>query len=203
MTTRKLAQQVQVQTNTVKESICKVNVTAVRFADLWSAYPSGYPYVDAKTGKPPRGYENQCAIKVSKALHGVGVEMKSFRGSSISLDKLRAGVVATELSNWLKLQPFCGLPEQPENVTGPDWQEKIKGRTGIIYFEDYWRRSGESKAATGDHIDLWNGSRLPANAANNARRIGINSVQWLPWPLDDFNFSDLAGSKKILFWEVK
>ena len=66
MTTRKLAQQVQVQTNTVKESICKVNVTAVRFADLWSAYPSGYPYVDAKTGKPPRGYENQCAIKVNR-----------------------------------------------------------------------------------------------------------------------------------------
>lgn len=31
----------------------------------------------------------------------------------------------------------------------------------------------------------------------------IVSIQWLPWPLDAYNFSDLASSTKILFWEIK
>lgn len=203
MTTKKLVQQAKVRTNTTKDSVCSINVEPVTFAKLWESYPSGHPYTDPKTGKPPPGYENQCAIKVSAAIHGAGIEMKSFKGASVTLNNLKTAVVATQLAEWLKLQPFCGLPKEPENITGKEWEGKIKGRSGIIYFEDYWHRQGETKTATGDHIDLWNGSRLTANAANNVRRIGINSIQWLPWPFTDLNFSDLSGSKKILFWEVK
>lgn len=203
MTTKKLVQQAKVHTNTTKDSVCSINVEPVTFAKLWESYPSGHPYIDNKTGEPPKGYENQCAIKVSVAIHGAGIEMKSFKSASVTLNNLKTAVVATQLAEWLKLQPFCGIPKEAENVTGKDWENKIKGRTGIIYFEDYWHRSGETKTATGDHIDLWNGSRLTANATNNLRRIGVNSIQWLPWPLDSRNFSDLAGSKRILFWEIK
>ena len=96
-----------------------------------------------------------------------------------------------------------GTGYEPENITGKEWESKVKGRSGIIYFENYWHRKGETKTATGDHIDLWNGSKLTPNAANNVRRLGLNSIQWLPWPLDGFNFSDLGNSTKILFWEVK
>ena len=62
---------VRVRTNNILGSICKVEVPPVTFSALWAAYPGKPPYVDAKTGKAPAGYENQCAIKVSAALHGV------------------------------------------------------------------------------------------------------------------------------------
>ena len=198
-----LVQQARIRTNTTKDSVCKVGVESVTFARLWESYPSGHPYVDPKTGKPPAGFSNQCAIKVSLAIHGAGVEMKSFRGGAIKMNGLTTAYVAEQLAAWLKLQPFCGLPKAPEDVTGKDWQGKIAGRTGIIFFANYWKREGESTRPTGDHIDLWNKTRLTSNPANFVRRLGISSIQWLPGPLADYNFSDLAGSTQILFWEVK
>jgi hypothetical protein len=198
-----LTQQVRIRTNTTKDSVCSIQVEAVTFAKLWESYPGGHPYVDSKTGEPPKGYENQCAIKVSVAIHGAGVEMKSFRGAAVKMNGLTSAIAATQLAAWLTLQPFCGLPREAENVTGQDWQNKVSGRTGIIYFENYWKRAGETKTATGDHIDLWNKSKLTPNAANNVRRLGVTSIQWLPGPLARFNFSDLGNSTKILFWEVK
>ena len=134
--TKTLVQQARVRTNTIKDSVCKIDVPVVAFSQLWESYPSGHPYVNQKTGKPPEGYDNQCAIKVSVAIHGAGVEMKSFKGDYIMLNGRKAASSATQLASWLKLQPFCGLPKQPENVTGKDWQDKIKNRTGIIYFEN-------------------------------------------------------------------
>lgn len=198
-----LNQQAQVRTNTTKDSVCRIGIDAVTFARLWASYPSGHPYVDSKTGKPPPGFSNQCAIKVSMAIHGAGIEMKSFRGNAIKIDGFTTSYVAEQLASWLKLQPFCGLPKEPENVTGKHWEVAIKGRTGIIFFANYWKRDGESTTPTGDHIDLWNGSRLTANAPNLVRRFGISSIQWLPGPLSAYNFSDLGNSTKILFWEVK
>lgn len=200
---RALKQQETVRTNVVPNSVCRINVPAVRFRTLWATYPSSRPYVDPKTGEPPKGYENQCAIKVSAALRGAGVEMKSYRGASVSLDGKKAAVRAEELAAWFRKQPFCGLPQQPETITGKDWETKIKGRTGIIYFADYWARDGETTHTTGDHIDLWDGKGLTPNAANRLRRWGVNSLRWLPGPLGRFNFSDLADSREILFWEVQ
>ena len=203
MADTKLVQQARVRTNTIKESVCSVEVTPVTFAKLWGSYLSGHLYVDPTTGKPPSGYENQCAIKLSKEIHGAGIEMKSFNGASVEVDNLKAAVGATQLANWLKLQPFCGLPEEPENVTGKDWQDRIEGKTGIIYFENYWRRAGETDVATGDHIDLWNGSRLTATGwsflSTLGRRIGINELL----PGTKIGYSDVRNSTAILFWEVK
>jgi hypothetical protein len=203
MASKTLAQQAQVKTNTTKDSVCSVNVGAVTFAKLWESYPSGHPYVDPKTGKPPKGYENQCAIKVSMAIHGAGIEMKSFQGAVVMMDGLKTAVGATQLANWLKLQPFCGLPKAPENVTGPEWQDKIKGRTGIVYFENYWRRHGETSAPSGDHIDLWDGSRLTATGwsffSTLGRRVGLREAG----AGTDWGYSDAGKSTAILFWEVK
>jgi hypothetical protein len=201
-----LKQQARVRTNTTRNSVCSVQVEAVTFAKLWKSYPSGHPYVDAKTGNPPPGYDNQCAIKVSVAIHGVGVEMKSFQGAVVMMDGLKTAVGAAQLAAWLKLQPFCGLPRWPEKVTGADWQDKIRGRTGIVYFENYWARNDSEKAndkPTGDHIDLWNGSRLTAGGVSFfstlGRRLGLNSVgAGTAW-----GYSDLGRSTEILFWEIK
>ena len=171
----------------------------IRFIDLWNAYPDSKPYVDAKTGEPPKGFENQCAIKVSAALHKLGIDLKSFRGAHVFVDDKKAATLAQQLATWLQTEHLEGIPATPKSITGEHWQEKINGRTGIIYFADYWLREGEKKP-TGDHIDLWNGSRLTASGLQGtlvtlARfTLGLNSIDGL--------FSDLGKSKLILFWEV-
>ncbi|MGC4079088.1 MAG: type VI secretion system amidase effector protein Tae4 [Rubrivivax sp.] len=198
-----LQQRAQVSTNMTPDSVCRVNMPVVTFSALWAGYPASPPYQDPKTGKPPAGFENQCAIKISVALHGAGIEMKSFKGAAIHLNGKKTAIRASELAGWLKLQPFCGLPAKAAVITGSDWQERIKDRTGIVYFEDYWARQGETATPTGDHIDLWDGSGLTYSVVNRVRRMGVQQLRWLPWPLDGLNFSDLAASRQILFWEIK
>ncbi|MFT3847629.1 MAG: type VI secretion system amidase effector protein Tae4 [Propionivibrio sp.] len=208
--TKKLVQQAQVKTNTVKGSVCKIDVPAVKFDDLWSNYVTGKPYDD-----PNGRYDNQCALRMSATFHKVGIEMKSFSQKTVKpmpgtqvlgrvmMDGFPAATRAYELAEWLKLQPFCGLPRQPENITGKDWESKVKGRTGIIMFHAYWTRSGESaSSASGGHIDLWNGSRLTNNGVIGTLEtfarftLGISR----PWP---HVYSDLRDSKTILFFEIK
>lgn len=213
----KLVQSAVIRTNSEKGSICKITIEAVTFEALWKSYPSERPSqerhkedIKDKNGKviAKKGdllYSDQCAIKVSVAIHGVGVEMKSFNGKGVTrINGKKAALRAEELAAWLKTMPFCGLPTKPEAVTGEDWQTKVKGRTGIVFFANYWTRSGESSAnRSGDHIDLWNGSRLTAAGASTlstiGRYIGVSSL----FPGTNFGYSDLAGSSEILFWEIK
>ena len=210
-----IVQRAVVRTNSIKDSVCTIQVEALKFKNLWASYPSSPPYIDPKTGKPPAGYSNQCAIKVSVAIHGAGIEMKSFTPKVIGVDAKHFGMVtidgkntatlASQLATWLKLQPFCGLPQKPENITGADWEKKVNGRTGIVYFSDYWmRETDRAGQPTGDHIDLWNGKRLTASGflgtlATTARFLGQRSFL----PGTDWGYSDLGTSKDILFWEVK
>jgi hypothetical protein len=202
MTGKALHQSAKVRTNSTANSICKVQIEAVKFADLWAGYPkTSTPYKDPATGKVPDIYSNQCAIRVSVSLHEVGLTLKSFKGASVAVKGKKAAVRAQELADWLKLQPFCGLPPKPESISGPDWQSKVKDRTGIVFFKDYWARSGEQSVATGDHIDLWNKSTLTApgtraSVTNFLRfSLGVGSMFAL--------FSDLGKAKEILFWEIK
>ncbi|KVS38541.1 type VI secretion system amidase effector protein Tae4 [Burkholderia ubonensis] len=199
----------KVDTNTKNGSQKEVPVTAITFKELWDNYPSGNPYDDP-------AYTNQCAIRISVMLHRVGVGMKSFSQKTVKpmsgsptigrilLDGKPTATRADELGEWLQLQPFAGLPKA-ENITGADWESKVKGRTGIIQFSRYWTRDGEGAAnASGGHIDLWNGSRLTVSSAPDAvatysRVLGLHAL----FPGTSFGWSDLRNSKQILFWEIK
>jgi hypothetical protein len=202
-----------VRTNSTPNSVKEVLLNAVTFEELWAAYPWGNPYDNP-------AYKDQCAIRISVMLHRVGIEMKSFSDKLVKplsgqktigriiLDGKATATRADELGEWLKLQPFAGLP-QPENITGLNWESKVKGRTGIIQFSRYWTREGESaRNASGGHIDLWNGSRLTISSAVDSvstigRRFGLLSFRQGASTLSDLSWSDLAGSKSILFWEIK
>jgi hypothetical protein len=203
---KKLVQQARVRTNTTPGSICKIEMESVKFADLWSNYVTGEPYRDPKTGKVPPGYENQCAIRMSATLHKVGVEMKSFTAASVDvkpgkvigrilLDGKFASTRADELASWLKRLPFCGLPPKPENVTGEEWEKKVRGRTGIVFFGGYWTRDGESQSsASGGHIDLWNGEKMT----------GFGTGLRARWSIVIPGFwSDLRKAKTILFFQIQ
>lgn len=210
-----LKQHAVVKTNTVKDSVCKIDVPPVKFADLLSNYVTGSPYKPAPNDKGD--YSNQCALRMSATFHRVGIKMLSFSQKSVKpmpgtavlgrviMDGYPAAVRAYELGEWLELQPFCGLPQKSQLLTSKTWEAEVKGRTGIIMFHAYWTRSGEVSAnASGGHIDLWDGSSLTISGfwdgfATLGRRAGINEF----FPGTRFGFSDLRNSKKILFWEIK
>jgi hypothetical protein len=190
-----------VRTNATPGSVRIVQLEALTFQRMWNAYPDKEdPFVDPKTGRKPAYADNQCAIRLSITLHALGVEMKSFRGEGqIRIDGKRTALRAREMAEWLKLRPFAGL-RAPIDITGSDWQDKLKGRTGIVFFSGYWARNTDAPGQTsGDHIDLWNRDTLTApgfegRAISFLRfRMGVTSL----W------YSDLGKSKQILFWDVQ
>ncbi|HEY9222752.1 MAG TPA: type VI secretion system amidase effector protein Tae4 [Variovorax sp.] len=187
--TKTLVQQAKVRTNTVKDSVCKINVPALKFADLWAAYPSADP-CDAKDEQGNKRFKNQCAIRVSHALKKAGVTFKSYPAKRKCWIHPEADHVlaAKELADWLELQPFVGC-RKSENVTGADWREKVEGRTGVICFEDYY---APAEGSGGDHIDLWNGGRMTSTFSGLRTRFNLVLPNW----------SDLRKSKRIRFFPV-
>lgn len=202
-----------VRTNPTPGSFKAVQLRAVTFQELWDNYPSGNPYDNPD-------YKDQCAIRMSVTFHRVGIEMKSFSEKLVKplsgqksigriiLDGRPTATRADELGEWLRLQPFAGLPK-PDDITGADWESKVKGTTGIVQFSRYWARDGESSAsASGGHIDLWNASRLTISGffdgmATVGRYAGVQSFRQGASVLPDISFSDLRASKSILFWDIK
>jgi hypothetical protein len=168
----------------------------ITFDELWDKFPTGYP-CDKDT------YQDQCAIRVAVALQNCGVSFATYKGAVCGLHKaVKHALRAEELANWLNKRYLAGWPE-PTDVTGEDWQEKAKGKKGVIFFKDYWLRSSE-KYPSGDHIDLWNGSRFPVTSASSAAgsvlrfNLGVRAIDFF-----GMQYSDLAGAKRILIWELK
>ena len=196
-------------------ALCPVTPPPARFAAMWRGYPDGHPseerwerdiveqgIVLARKGELK--YPDQCAIKLSVALHAGGIDMAGYPGATTLIDGKRAALRAAELAGWLNGQPFCGMP-MALRVTGVDWKEKIASHTGIIYFANYWRRGGES-APTGDHIDLWNQSTLSPSLQSFFRfSLGIDRI---PNPFELLRgqpgnwYSNLDESTEILLWDV-
>jgi hypothetical protein len=167
----------------------------VRFETLWRNYPSEDPYVDSKTGQPPTGFANQCAIRLGYALAKSGVSFGSYQGKFCPGVKKNTGMVAVaqELANWLNRSGFPGCPKS-EVYTGKTVFDKIEDRTGIIFLANYWQRPGDSASTrTGDHIDLWNGSRMTAFTSWFRVNLGIS------W---DGVWSDFTLASKVNFWPI-
>jgi hypothetical protein len=167
----------------------------IKFETVWGNYPKEPPCIDSKTKKPPVGFSDQCAIKVGYALEKSGVSFASFQGKRCPCGPKNGGMVAgaQELANWLGPKRFDGC-SKPEAYTGKDVFSKIEGRTGIIFLANYWQRVGESGSSrTGDHIDLWNGSRMTAWTSLLRVHLG---VAW------DGVWSDFRGASKVLFWHI-
>ncbi|MEX3692994.1 type VI secretion system amidase effector protein Tae4 [Paraburkholderia sp. BR14263] len=188
-----------VRTNSTSNSLKAVQLKAVTFQELWDNYPDGNPYDNP-------AYPDQCAIRMSVAFHRVGVDMKSFSSKLVKplsgqpsigrilLDGEVTATRANELGEWLKLQPFAGLGKA-ENITGANWVSKVKDRAGVIMFDGYWTRDGESQGnASGGHIDLWNGEKL--TGFGTGVRVSWNIVIPGIW-------SDFRSSRTILFFPIK
>jgi hypothetical protein len=134
---------------------------------------------------------------------GYGASLKTYQGRTCWLHKdIKHALVAEELANWLNKRYLANWPE-PINIAGANWATKASGKTGVIFFKDYWLRKGE-KTPTGDHIDLWDKDSLVSGGLTGFARftLGISSVN-LSYLNDDWNYSDLDKSTQILLWEIK
>lgn len=187
--TKPLVQQARVRTNTVRDSVCKINVESVKFSNLWDVYPRSDP-CDAKNPDGSKVFKNQCAIRVGHALKNAGVTFKSYPAKRKCW--MHPGeehiLAAKELADWLERQPFVGC-QKSENITGANWRDRVLGRTGIICFEDYYT---PSEGSGGDHIDLWNGGRMTSVFSGLRTRFNIVLPNW----------SDLRKSKLIRFFPI-
>jgi Type VI secretion system (T6SS), amidase effector protein 4 len=156
------------------------------FATLWSNHPT-IKGDDALLDKDV--YKDQCAINVGAAFIRSSLSMESFRGVySWQKDSPRYPIRAQELANWLD-SGMSGLMARTEKYTGKEGFDKIAKRTGIVFIQNYW---GEGRQ--GDHIDLWNGSRM-------TELISYFRIQW-HFSLEGV-FTDMRLAQAIWFWQVQ
>ncbi len=155
------------------------------FAALWANHPT-IKGDDALLDK--NIYKDQCAINVGAAFIRSSLSLGSFPGVySWQKDSPKYPIRAQELANWLD-SGKAGLMSRTEKYSGKDGFEKIAGRTGIVFVQNYW---GEGRQ--GDHIDLWNGSRM-------TKRSSWFLIQWhISW---EGVLTDMRQAQAIWFWPV-
>lgn len=193
----------EVETNDTNGSVKDIKHNVLKFSTLWGNYPS---YDIKHSGsfegvQKNDGYGNHCAINVSEALLISDIQIKSVSRSQKcygSCTKNNSHVVAAQnLANWLNKIPFAGCPKA-KKLTGKTFETYISGKTGIVFFKDYWQRKGEEgEKRTGDHIDLWDNNKLASiGFIRTFARLGLDiSIDGI--------WSDFTKSTEVLFWEIK
>jgi hypothetical protein len=104
------------------------------------------------------GITNQCAVRMSVALERCGFSLCAFqnperihRGRRSCRLAIQHLVGAHELARYLAA--VWGEPQRFQGPTQSSASGSLGGRTGIIYFNNCFRR-GSGGPNTGDHIDL-------------------------------------------------
>ena len=180
----------------------------VQFVDLWRGHPINEsvttPCIAPHDLTNMEGehilmgfpvFHNQCAIRLGVALRRAGVTDGQIGGCAACAVHPRSDmhfINASQLANALTHANIPGIGPV-EKITGTEaahYYPKLFGRTGIIYFQDYWKRMSDTGRATGDHIDVWNGYRSSAKWL----------LEWFSWV---GYYSNYANAGEIWFWEVK
>ena len=166
------------------------------FKQLWNYFPKKSEIQGKCRNKQPdssKPFKDYCAILMSEALIRSGVSTTGAKVKKCwSHQGMKHILLAEEMALWLDRSNIGGLGKL-EKIDSNTFQEDLKGRTGIIFFKDYWQRGKESfESRSGDHIDLWNQNEI------------TGSSMLMRDILEFFNrVSDLNNSKEVWFWEVK
>lgn len=107
------------------------------------------------------GIKNQCAVRMSVALVRCGFSLDAFDPQSRvhrGLQSCRLShphlLGAEELARYLVR--MWGEPEKFVGSSLGNARASLRGRTGVIYFNNCFRREAGGPL-TGDHIDMWDG----------------------------------------------
>lgn len=154
------------------------------FQTIWNNHPNikgDTPLLD------PKVYANQCAINLSAALIKSQVPLTGFRGAlSWQKEKPKYAIRAQELADWLKTT-FPKIPTKFVKVPPNEFSSKLSKQRGIIFFQNYWGTGNQ-----GDHIDLWNGTRLTHWSSWARIQLHISGGSW----------SDYRKAEAIWFWGI-
>ncbi len=137
----------------------------VTWRQIWNAHPYPASPCDRAT------FTNQCAIRMSVALAGAGVDLSSFRGARCYPGMGHGGshvLRAQELADWIVLRPgIFGRVGKRKAVTFADYAN----RPGIVFVQNGW-------GAT-DHIDIWDGTAMKGGSPDY---FALGKAVWF-WPL--------------------
>ena len=170
------------------------------FQKLWDNHPTITGDDNPCNTNGKSNFPNQCAIKLGVCLAKNGVNTTKIPGVTHCWHQKKSEghvIRAEELAKGLKRFHLPGV-QKVQEVAPESYFRELKGKTGIIFFKDYWQRTingtqEEFRNRSGDHIDLWNGSRL---------------TDWKTWVRVRLNiiipgvWSDLRKSKSIWFWRI-
>lgn len=171
----------------------------LEFEKLWNNFPEKSVLQARCRNEQPDGsskpFTDYCAIMLSEALIRQGVSTTSAKVKKCWSHQGKGMphiLLAEDLAQWLSKSSIGGLGSE-EKIKPETFQDDLKGRTGIVFFKDYWRREGQTfENRTGDHIDLWNKDKI------------TSSSMFTRGLLEFFGrVSDLNDSKEIWFWEVR
>jgi hypothetical protein len=166
------------------------------FKTLWDNFPD-VDDVKAKCfnkqAKSSAPFDDYCAILLSECFLKEGLAIDKATGNRCwSHAGSRHLLLAEQFANWLSNSPPAGFGTR-EKIPPGTFQKELAGRTGVLFFKDYWQRQGQSEEnRSGDHIDLWSKSRITGSSM-----IYRGLIEWLGL------VSDLNKSREIWFWEVK
>lgn len=168
----------------------------MKFENLWSNFPDKEIIKAKCDNKQPTGskpFSDYCAIMLSESLIRSGASLNGFKGNKCwSHQGMKHALLAQDLATFLKSSHFPWLGKL-QKVAPLDFQNKLKDKTGIIFFKDYWQRGNEKpENRSGDHIDLWDNGDITSGG------MFYRSI------IETFGLvSDLNNSKEVWFWEVK
>ena len=181
----------------------------VQFIDLWRGHPINESEAQpcrvrqASTGALGAGLAaevpftpDQSAIRLGIALHRAGIsinDLGKIATCGVHPPSEMHILDAKELANVLARAELPGFGKV-EVIAGDDvakFYPRLFGRTGIIYIQDYWMRTGDAEGQpTGDHIDVWNGYRSSSKWL----------MEWFSWA---GYYSNYAQAREIWFWDIK
>jgi len=137
---------------------------ATTFADLWRNHPSNdSPPENAPCRKSDGSpaFSNECCIRLGECLTRSGIDLSPFRGACCWYGHgKRHPLRVEEFKYYIDSEHASFAPYYAEKYirTRAGHQvtyHRFLRRTGIVAFRNFWGRGDQ-----GDHIDLWNGSRI-------------------------------------------
>lgn len=168
----------------------------ISFSNLWNAHPEVKgDAIPCRLKNGRKAFDDQCAIRVGTALARCGFDVTKLRANFCWHHPKDQGHIlrAEELAIALAATPLPGISSVVK-INIDNFEKTLKNKTGIIFFKDYWRRGNESFLnRSGDHIDLWNGSRLTT-------RLSYFRIQW-GLSIERY-WSSFSNAKEIWFWRV-
>lgn len=168
----------------------------ISFKSLWGNFPEKNKIKTVCTNKQKNSnnpFDNYCAILLSDCFIKSGIDTNTMSGAKCWSHAGKKHILrAADLADAIDKIPPPGFSKK-QKILPATFQNTLKGKTGVIYFKDYWQRGKETfESRSGDHIDLWNNDEITGQGMLMREIYEFFGV-----------VSDLNNSKEIWFWEVK